>query len=134
MGIDQTQLKKFGLTAEEAEKAKDILPTLDLGTLQVGMAIELKILDSTPTEIEAKSKFDPNKTKALILNVYDKQARMNMSIWLSSKSLQMEFYKLGMKHKFDLKGLDIVITVRTYEHEQFGTTRAYTVQEVTKSK
>jgi hypothetical protein len=128
----QTNVNKYGLTSEEAEKAKDILPTYDFGTMQVGMQAEFKIISDEPKEIEATSKFDPTKKTGLILEVFDKQARMNMSIWLSSKSLAMEFWKLAQKHGGHLKGLEVVVTVRSYEHQQFGTTRAYTVQEVTK--
>jgi hypothetical protein len=129
---EQNKLSAYGLTQEEADKAKDILPTYDLGVLAIGQQAEFKILDSEPKTIEAKSKYDPKKTTAQILNVYDKAARMNMTIWLSSKSLAMEFWKLAQKHNGSLKNLDVVIAVRTYEHEQYGSTRAYTVQEVAK--
>jgi hypothetical protein len=129
---EQQRLSAYGLTSEEAEKAKDILPTYDLGMLGIGQQAEFKILDAEPKTIEAKSKYDPRKTTAQILNVYDKAARMNMTIWLSSKSLAMEFWKLAQKHNGSLKNLDVVIAVRSYEHEQYGSTRAYTVQETLK--
>lgn len=119
--------KAFGLTQEEAEKTKDLPQTFNLGQLEVGQTAAFVIEDEFPREVTIKDQKTGDTRKDFVLNAVGSDG-MTYALWLSSKSLKMEFYKLSQRHE-NLQGLKVKIGVREYKHETYGKVRGYTVQE-----
>lgn len=120
--------EKFGLTEEEADKTKDILPSFNLGKLKDGETADFKLLQSEPHYVEWKDKDTGEERKQLVVTALDLLTGTEIALWLSAKSLRMEFLKLAKKCDGDLKDKTIRVSVRTYKHQQYGTSRGYTVQ------
>lgn len=127
------QEKDFGLTEEEAKKTKDITPTFNLGDLNVGESAHFTILSEKPKELEIPDKEEtkkqgkPIKKKVKALKALDKLTGMEVTLWLSAKSLSMGFFNV-FKKEGTLKDKDVVIAVREYDHPVYDKTRAYSVQ------
>lgn len=134
MAKNEEKLNAFGLTQEEAESVKDFKPTLNLGTLAVGQSKRLKVLSEEPREVERDEEVEENgkkktvKKKDLVVECVDFDTGMECTLWLSSKSLRLEFYKV-FKNAGTLKNINVIVGVREYKHEKYGTTRGYTVQQ-----
>lgn len=130
MGIEQ----EYGLTPEEAKKTKDITPTYNMGDLKVGQTAHFRILSDKPDLVEVLDKQESSKqgkeikTKQRVLKAYDKATGMEVTIWLSSKSLSMGFLNIARNNNNSLLDVDVVVSVRVYEHPMYGKTRAYGVQ------
>lgn len=118
----------FGLSEDEAKNVQDILPTLELGKMSVGDSVRVKCLSESPKDIEWEDKETKKKNKTPAIEVLNKDNGLKMSLWLSSKSLKQEFFKVFKQNKENLKGLDIVIAIEEYDHDKYGKTRAYRVQ------
>lgn len=121
--------EKYGLTQEEADKTNDVTPTYDLGKLKVGEPARFKLIDNEPQEVNWKDKTTHEEKTGHVLTAIDKKTNTPITLWLTSKSLKQEFYKIAKNHDFYLKDLDIVIVPRVYEHPKYGATRGYTVSE-----
>lgn len=122
----------FGLSNEEAEKVKDITPSYKLSDLKKGQTAHFKLVEKMPRSIEYEDKSvnPPKKEKRQVIQAVDLDSGLDVTLWLSAKSLQMEFYKLAKRHNGDLEGVHIKIGIRIYEHDKWGaTTKAYVVQE-----
>lgn len=118
----------FGLTKEQASKAKDIVPSFDLGGMKYGEVAKFRILENETKEVEFKD--DKNKTvKRRTIKVLCLDDNRIVTLWLSSTSLQMEFWKLSERHKGEIKNLEVNISPRMYIHKEYGKTKAYTVTE-----
>lgn len=118
--------KLFGLTKEEQEKLKDFKPTLNLSKLAVNESVDIQVLDEAPREAETKDdKGEPKKE--LIVEAIDLRNGLQVTVWLSSKSLRMEFLKAYNKLG-TLKNKKLRIGVREYEHPKYKTVKAYTAQ------
>lgn len=124
--IDTTNA--WGLTDKEAEKVKDFVPRIDVSKMPVGSTVSLRLLQDEPVDFEWEDKDTKEKVVTKTLNAIDQLTGLEVSVWLSSKSLRQEFFKLAKQLEGKLKGQYIVIAVREYDHEKYGTTRAYTVQ------
>lgn len=131
---EEKKTNAFGLTKEEAESVKDFKPTLNLGTLEVGQSKRLKVLSEEPREVEREEEVEEDgetktvKKKDLVIECVDADTGMECTVWLSSKSLRMEFYKV-YKNAGTLKNIDVIVGVREYKHEKYGKSRGYTVQQ-----
>lgn len=128
----QQNFKDFGLSEEESKNVKDVVPTFNLSSIESGQSAEFRILDVKPREIEYTDKKTKESKKELVLNVMDKLTKMTVTLWLSSKSLRMEFFKLSQKKNGSLKDVNIVISARNYTHDKWGEVRGYSVQETAK--
>lgn len=126
-------LNEFGLTSEETAKVKDITPSLNLGKLEVGQSVEVEFTESKPSLVAFKDKATGKDKEEYIIKALDVFSGMEVSIWLSAKSLKQQLFNLYAKHGRNLKGVKANISVRPYEHAQWGETRGYVVQE-TKGK
>jgi len=135
-------LNKFKIDKEEFEKSKDILPTLDMGKLEINESVIVTIDSEEPTEIEHDDKFNKGKKiKSLVLpvvvNQYNRIDKENkefivtandekMTLWLSSKSLRMNLLKCFENKPF-IKGVKLKITKTTAVYKNFGENTCYTV-------
>lgn len=123
----------FGLTTEDAEKTKDIIPTFNLGKLGEGDTEAFKVLEEKPRTVKFKTKDDKGEEvekEDLVLTAMHRPTGVKQTLWLSSKSLRMQFYKLAKNRpEQNLLGAEIIISVRMYDHPQWGETRGYVVQE-----
>lgn len=128
-----TKLNEFGLTAEETQKVKDITPSLNLGKLEVGQSVEVEFTSSKPELVTFKDKKTGTEKEEYIIKAIDVYSGMEVSVWLSAKSLKQQLFNLYAKHGKNLKGVKANISVRPYDHAQWGETRGYVVQE-TKGK
>lgn len=135
---------EFGLTEEEVQKvqenqqkATEVTPSVQLGELKVNNGIGDKLyfefLEETPTLQEKKNgkkvpimKVHVNKR---VLNGKEETIDEKQTLWLNSKSLKTECQKMKMENG-KLKGLKVKLTAREYEHEEHGTTRAYTLTKL----
>lgn len=121
----------FGLTKEETEKLKDFKPTLNLSNLNVNESKRLLILDDKPREVEVDDpKAAGKKKKELVIEGVDKDNGLQVTVWLSAKSLRMEFLKVYNKQN-TLKNKHVIVGVREYDHPKYKKVKAYTVQEDT---
>lgn len=119
----------FGLTKEETAKLKDFKPTLNLGNLKVNESVRLQILDDKPREVEVDDqKTKGAKKKELVIEAVDKSNGLQVTVWLSAKSLRMEFLKIYTKNN-TLKNKHVIVGVREYDHPKYKKVKAYTVQE-----
>lgn len=119
----------FGLTKEDTNKLKDFKPTLNLGYLKVNESVRLQILDEKPREVEVEDpKNKGQKKKELVIEAIDKSNGLQVTVWLSAKSLRMEFLKIYSKNN-SLKNKHVIVGVREYDHPKFKKVKAYTVQE-----
>lgn len=127
------QKNLFGFTDEEAKKYKDlqdIKPTFNLSQLEVGQTAKFKITSKTPRTISVTDEdAEGGKRDVPVIEVIDKLTGMENTLWISGMSLKIQFSRLFEKHSGNLKDLDIVVAVREYEHEKYGKTRAYNIQE-----
>lgn len=136
----------LGVDKDLVEKAKDILPTLDLGTLEVGEVVYLQVLSEEPKEVTHKNKFkknkkDPDEITTKVINVFvekiiradedktevtigDKQA-----LWLSSKSLALGISRVLEENEDKLLGLKLKIEIGKAIYKEFGENRCYNVSE-----
>jgi hypothetical protein len=128
-----TRLNEFGLTSEETSKVKDITPSLNLGKLEIGQSVEVEFTSSKPELVAFKDKATGKDKEEYVLKALDVYSGMEVSIWLSAKSLKQQLFNLYTKHGKNLKGVKANISVRPYEHAQWGEVRGYVVQE-TKGK
>lgn len=130
--MENKKTDAFGVTSEEKARAKDITPTFKLGEMKVGDSHRFTLLESLPRKIEIPDQEAENgKREEYAMGAIDEETGTEVTLWLSSKSLRMEFSKLKDKLG-DLKNKKVVVAVRSYRHEKYGETRAYTVQEVRK--
>lgn len=137
MNANKTQpveVNDYGLTKEQSETVKDIVPSLSLANLKPdSKAIELEILTNKPLEttITPKKGFNKDKVTTLkYLDCIDKASNMKVRLFLSSESLKREMYKIGIEHNHNLKGLFIRIGCRYYDHPAYGSdTVAYIINE-----
>jgi hypothetical protein len=135
--IKQEKLSQlFGVTSEEVEQSKSILPTLDLGNLKVGNTLKIKFLETTPKEIETESKFQKGKQKVKILKVLEislgetfEQGAREYTMWLSAKTLQLEIAKLYMANNETLDGVKAEVSV-TIENFALGENRCYHLRQI----
>lgn len=119
----------FGLTKEQASKAKDIIPSYDLGGMKYGEIAKFRILENETKSVEFKD--DKNKlVKRMTIKALCLDDNRQVTLWLSSTSLQMEFWKLSERHKGQIKDVEISIMPRMYIHKEYGKTKAYTVTEI----
>lgn len=124
----------FGVSKEEADKAQDIVPTFNLGDLEVGKSHRFTIVSAQPKSVEFEDKKErdeegkPVKKSQLVLEAIDALTGMKVALWLSAKSLRLEFMKL-YRAKGTLENVPVVVAVREYEHDQWGKVRGYSVQE-----
>lgn len=121
----------FGLTNEEAETVQDFVPSLNLGQIEIGKSVDLEINENETREVEFTPEGEETPKKVRVINCIDLLTGLEVAVWLNSKSLQREFYKIAKKYDGQIKGKVIKVAVREYEHEKYGKTRAYTVQEKT---
>lgn len=128
---DANGYEKFGLTKEEQDKLKDFKPTLNLSSIKVDESIDLEILDAEPREVEVEDQEDSTKKKKeLVIEAVDLRNGLQVSVWLSSKSLRMEFLKIYNKNG-TLKKKKVRVGVREYEHPKYKKrVKAYTAQEI----
>lgn len=133
----------YGVSEESFNKSKDILPTLDIGKLEVGSRVLLTFLDDAPKLVSIESKFQKKKVDTPVIRVLvdtifrmEKDGRlleiptgMNYSLWLSSKSLAMGVLKVHQAHG-TLKDIKISISIGMTDYKDFGENRCYTAQEV----
>lgn len=96
--------------------------------MQSGDSVRFKVLNDAPKTIVVTDKKTGKTDEKKVLDVVDKLTGVTFTLWLSSKSLKMEFFKL-YKKLGTLKDVNISILLREYEHEQYGTVIGYTVQE-----
>lgn len=127
------KLNEFGLTEDESKKIKDITPSLNLGKLEVGQSIEVEFTSNKPELVSFKDKKTGIEKEEYVIKALDVYSGMEVSVWLSAKSLKQQLFNLYTKHGRNLKGVKANISVRPYEHAQWGETRGYVVQE-TKGK
>lgn len=119
----------FGLSKAEADKVKDITPSFDLGELKFNESVTFKILDNETKEVKYKDDKGKEQSRQ-VLRVLNIEDNLECTLWLSSKSLKMEFYKLASKLNGNIKNVTVKITPRQYTHKEFGKTKAYVVREV----
>ena len=131
----------YGITEEAYTKSKDILPTFELGKLNVGSRVVLTFLDETPRKMNVANKYKKGeKTETSVISVYvdtvfnmgkdgvliEVPMRMNYSLWLSSKSLALGILKVH-KSVGTLKGQKVTLSIGTAEYKDFGENRCYSV-------
>lgn len=135
-----TEYSKFGLDKETIEKSIDVLPTFDLGKLELGCHVYMTVLEREPKEVEVNDKFTNGKKTTRCINVFvEKVIRANgeevaygenMNLWLSSKSLAIGFFKAYEENNKSLKDVMVKITIGETEYKKFGTNRCYTVNQI----
>ena len=123
------KINKFGLTADQVSKIKNITPSYNLGKLEVGSTAKFKILSNDTKEVKFLDD-EGEEISQLTLNVKCLDDNKEYLLWLSSMSLGIEFQKLSDNNKGNIKDLVIDITIREYKHKKYGLTRAYTVTQI----
>jgi hypothetical protein len=133
----------YGVDRDAFERSKDILPTFDLGKLEVGSRVALKFLDDSPKIVTTKDKFSKGNMKEtpVIRVMIDTVFRMgddgklieipmNMahSLWLSSKSLAMGVLRVHQEHG-TLKDKRAIINIGITDYKDFGENRCYSVTQ-----
>ena len=130
----------LGFDNETLMKAKSILPTFDLGKMEVGSKIILQILD-LPKEVETKDKYKGGMKKTKVLPVLIQKIirgdgleiadNEKYGLWLSSKSLSLGIAKLSESDSAEeIIGKKILIRVGMAEYKGFGENRCYNVNEL----
>lgn len=139
----QDKLSSFGLTQEEFEKFKDVLPTFNIGQIEIGSKVHLTFLDSEPIMVEAKEFGKQTKVptpclRVHIETVFRKQSdgqylevpmASDSTLWLSSKTLAMGIYNLFEQNAKNLKGKKAEIIVGIANYKDYGEGRAYRVTQ-----
>lgn len=125
----EEKVNEFGLTTEEIEKVKDIKPGFDWKALnKQGDSVKFQILSDKPYKLEWEDKTTKEKKSSLAIDVIDLATGLEVMAWLSSKSLRMGFYNLSTKVG-SLKDVFVVVSLRHYDHPEYGQTRGYVVQQ-----
>lgn len=125
----KTLLEKYGLNEtdkEKIDKSKDIIPTFNLGDLPVNHEEQFTIAIDEPFMVDFEQ--DGEQRREPVITVIDRFG-MKFNIWLTAKSLKYEFFKLQESHE-SLKDLKVNLKVREYNHEKYGKTRGYSIQEI----
>lgn len=145
MSDKQEDLGIFGVTPEEVERSKDILPTFDIGQIETGSKVVMTILDKKPRDIEHrniyKRKGESDKKTTPVLKVFvdtifrfadneyiEIPIKENQTLWLSSKSLSLGLAKIFTKNNGSLEGEKITIYIGTADYKDYGENRCYNVQ------
>jgi len=118
---------KFGLKAEDTQHMVDLPQTYNLGKLEMGKTVQFLMSDAEPREVEFMDSKTGKAKKELVLNGKNLSDNLNYGLWLTAKSLKMEFLKVYEKFG-TLKGVKVTIGKREYPHEKYGKVIAYTVQ------
>ena len=128
----EEQKNLFGFTESEAKKyaeLKEIKPTFNLSDIKAGEAAKFKITSEKPELVVVDDEAaEGGKRNVFVINAIDKLTEMEHTLWLSSVSMRIQMYQLFAKNKNTLKGLDIIVSVREYDHPKYGKTRGYSVQ------
>lgn len=123
--MNQTeQAKLFGLTSEQAEKVKDIRPTLNVGKMPVGTVVEVTVESGEPYAIQWEDEATGEQKESLALTVI--KDGFPHTLWLGAQSLRQEFYRI-YREAGNLHGAKVLISVDEYQHPKFGGTRGYRV-------
>lgn len=126
--VNEVDHEAFGLTKEEAEGTKDIAPNAKLGDLKAGESARYRVVVAMPKKLTYVDKNTNEEKGEQVLTAINRRTNIEETIWLSSKTLRMEFLKLYKKHN-TLMNLDVVISAKEYDHPKYGKkTRGYTVQ------
>lgn len=120
--------EKFGLTADDVEKQKEIPPTVELSSLAPGETLNLRILEKEPRMVKTKNEKGRNQEN-YVITVLDLKTNIKMSLWLSAMTVRMGMYSISQK-RGNLENAEVVIGCRMYDHETYGRTKAYTVSMV----
>jgi hypothetical protein len=122
-------INEFGLTKEESEKIRDIPPTLNLGKLEMGQTVEVEFTEQKPRLVKFKEKATGLDKEQYAINCVDKFSGVEVTVWLSAKTLKQSLFNLYKKHNGSLKGVHAIISTRPYEHPTYGESKAYIVTE-----
>lgn len=142
-----TEIKNlFGVTEEEIEKSKDILPSFDLGKIERDSKIFVTVLSKEPEMVEHTDNFSENKDQKIktpVLKVkvnkvlrYTNKENIEIpydepfTLWLSSKSLSLGFAKIFANNNGNLENVDCVIRVTSAVYKKYGENRCYDVTEI----
>jgi hypothetical protein len=146
--MDNKTLANFGITEEIYNKTKNILPTFDIGKLEVNSKVILRFLEDMPKEVEvvdvfALQKGQPkdSKIKSRALSVHvdtvfraerkgilEVAIDQDMTLWLSSKTLSIGIARL-YEQLGHLKDVKACITIGEADF-RMGKNRAYSVMQV----
>jgi hypothetical protein len=118
-------LDKWGLT--ENNLKKDFLPVFNLAQLKIGSSQVFTFTDAAPRMITFEDKKTGKTRKEYVIEAIDDLTKIKCTLFLSAVSLRMHLNKIWEQYNENLKDIKVKISVTEYQHEKYGTTRAYQV-------
>lgn len=117
--------EKFGLDASEAKAGRDIPPSFSFAGLKPGETAKFKLLENEPRDVQFQDTQSKELIKRKVITARDLNAEMDVTLWLSAKSLKMSLWQINEQLQGKLKGSVITITKRAYKHPKYGNCVAY---------
>lgn len=144
-GKDKT-LDLFGVDKDLVEKTKDILPTFDLGKLEVGASAIIEFLEDEPTKVKHKTPYKKEEIETPVIKIkvdtlyrprenqedglIEIPMNSDMTLWLSSQSLSLGIARIYIDNNNSLKGKKAKISIGTANYKDYGENRCYRVSQV----
>ena len=128
--MGKAELDLFGVTSDEVEKGKDILPSLDLKSVLVDLSpVEVIFRENMPKIVEIPDEDEPSGVRKASCIVVE-FGGTNNTLWLGAKSLAMAIARIAQDNAFKLEGVKARITMQEGTHAKYGKVNYYNAQQV----